>query len=381
MSTTPATPAARPVRLLIVDDSAMIRKLLIAGLEAHPQIEVVGAAADPYAARDLLVALRPDVITLDIEMPRMSGLDFLRKYMPVLPTPTLILSSLANGEQRIAVRALEAGAVDVVPKSMLRVGPELTAHMAELAQRIAAAARVDVTPRRAPALARPTALDHRPRQRAEVIVVGASTGGVHALAQLLPALPPDAPPVVVVQHMPAGFTTSLADRLDEISAVRVREVRGTELLRPGEVLLAPAVEQHLELACGAAGLEVRLVEGERVSYARPSVDVLFASTARAAGARAVGVILTGMGSDGAQGLLDMRRAGARTLAQDEASSVVFGMPKAAWQLGAAEELRPLTEIAPRALALAGHPGATTIPDTRGGDAQATAARASGRGTP
>lgn len=340
----------KKVRVLVVDDSALARKILVSGLSRDPTIEVIGTARDPYVARDILVKERPDVITLDVEMPRMDGVTFLKKYMPVIPTPTVMVSALTERGKRITIEALEAGAVDVVVKPKIGVVDEFPGMMDELCERVKAAAAVDVSRyartqfkvRRPVAPVEAVEALHETTDR--VIAIGASAGGVAALTRVIPAFPPAAPGIVVVQHMPAGFTTSFAERLNDLVAMQVKEAQSGDRVRPGLVLLAPGGERHMEVRRSGGEYRVVLREGEKVSGHKPSVDVLFHSVARQVGRNAAAVILTGMGNDGAEGLLAIRQAGGRTLAQDERTSVVFGMPRAAWERGAAERQVPLDEI-------------------------------------
>ena len=316
------------LRVLVVDDSRVIRRMLVEALRADPRIEVVGEAGDPYEARDLIVYQNPDVMTLDIEMPRMNGVDFLRRLMPQRAVPTLVLTG--NGA-RYAQEAREAGAADVLEKP---TSHEATRTLfASLPDRLLA-----LVGRPARALA----TERSPSDR--VIAIGASTGGIEALAVVLPGFPADSPAVVVVQHLPAKFTPTMARRLDGLCSMRVKEAEDGERLDRGVVLIAPG-DRHLEVLRGGSGYIVRLNDGEKVQGHRPSVSVLMHAVARAAGARAAGAVLTGMGRDGADGLLAMRKAGAFTVAQDEATSVVFGMPKAAAEIGAAERVVPLGDVA------------------------------------
>jgi two-component system chemotaxis response regulator CheB len=328
----------------VVDDSALVRSVLVRGLGNDPAIEVVGTARDPYEARDLLVKLRPDVVTLDLEMPRMDGLSFLRKFMAVLPTPTIVLSSLATPGSKVVSEALQAGAVDVLAKPSVGVSGGLDAGMADLIRRIKLAARSrvakKVTPVELPNGAS-TTLDVTTDQ---VIGIGASTGGVAALGRILPMLPPWLPGVVIVQHIAAGFSAGFAERLDALSAVRISEARDGDRVLRGHVLVAPGGTQHLSVVRYGGEYRIKLSAGAPVAGHVPSVDVLFDSLAQCAGVNAVGCLLTGMGADGARGLLRMRQAGARTLIQDRASSAVWGMPAAADELGAAERALPLTEL-------------------------------------
>lgn len=340
-------------RVLIVDDSALIRQLLTEVLSADPAIEVVGSAPDPYVAWEKIKQLSPDLITLDVEMPRMDGLSFLQRLMQLRPMPVLMVSSLTEAGCATTLRALELGAVDFVTKPKLDVRSGTVELADELHAKIKAAARAHVqrpvrrTANSAPALTATAML----RSTEVVLALGASTGGTEALREVLAALPANSPGIVVVQHMPEHFTTSFAERLDSLCRVRVREAADGDRVLPGHVLLAPGNWQ-MELTRSGATYKVRVQQTPPVNRHRPSVDVLFDSCARFAGSNAVGALLTGMGADGARGLLAMRRAGAATLAQDEATSVVFGMPKEAIQLGAAEEIVPLPSIAEALLRLA-----------------------------
>jgi two-component system chemotaxis response regulator CheB len=357
-----ANPGAerRPVRVLIVDDSAVVRQLLSRELARYPHIQVVGVAADPYIARDKIVQLQPDVLTLDIEMPRMDGLTFLRKLMAHHPMPVVVVSSLTGEGTRTAVEAMAAGAVDVVGKPGSAYSIESLSPI--LAQKVENAARARVRakpPAPATAAAAAAAAAHAPRAAGEamtattdkIVALGASTGGVQALTEVLSALPATAPGTVVVQHMPARFTASFAERLNGICQLEVKEAIDGDTVIPGRVIIAPG-GMHMRLRRSGARYYVEVVDGPEVQHQKPSVDVLFDSVAKYAGANAVGAILTGMGADGAAGLLNMRRAGARTIAQDEATSTVFGMPMEAIKCGAAERVLPLGEVARNLVALA-----------------------------
>ncbi len=338
----------KKIRVLIVDDSALVRKILSDGLSKDPCIEVVGTAPDPYRARDILVMERPDVITLDVEMPKMDGVTFLRKYMAVYPTPTVMVSSLTARGKKITIEALEAGAVDVVTKPETGVADELPRMLDLLREKVKAAASVRVRKRSADGAPARVATVRGSRALEEstdkVIAIGASTGGTEALARILPAFPPATPGIVVVQHMPAGFTASFASRLNTLCAMEVKEAEGGERIRPGLILVAPGGERHMLIRRSGGQYLAVLESGEKVSGHRPSVDVLFKSVASHAGGNAVAALLTGMGRDGAEGLLEIRKAGGRTFAQDQATSVVFGMPRAGWENGGAEKLLPLEDV-------------------------------------
>ncbi|HTS55481.1 MAG TPA: chemotaxis response regulator protein-glutamate methylesterase [Burkholderiales bacterium] len=344
------------IRVLVVDDSRLVREILVDIVNSHPDMRVVGMAEDPFQARVLIDKLQPDVLTLDVEMPRMSGLQFLEKLMRARPLPVVMISAHTEEGSAVTLRALELGAVDFVPKPRLNalIGEDYRGAVAEKV-RAAYAARV----RPAPAVAtpapavrtRPRRISHVPQsdQCDSVIVVGASTGGPEALRGFLTQLPADAPAVLVAQHMPEHFTRQFAQRLDGLCRMRVQEAGSDPAVHPGNVYIAPG-GQHLRVRrVGEARFALRLSSDEPVNMHRPSVDVLFDSAADAIGARAVGVILTGMGKDGAAGLLRMKLAGAHTLAQDEASSVVFGMPREAIALGAVDQVVPIHDMAQRVL--------------------------------
>ena len=327
------------VRVLVVDDSPTMRALITARLQRDPAIEVVGGAGDPLQAREMIKALNPDVLTLDVEMPRMNGIEFLERLMRLRPMPVVMVSTLTQRGAEATLQALELGAFDCVAKP---VAADVSDPFGDLAEKVKAAASSRVRlagPRAAapPPAAAPFCSNGR------VIAIGASTGGVEALIRILSALPENCPPTVVTQHMPATFTRSFAARLDRLCAAHVSEAEDGELLQPGRILIAPGGARHLEVAAGQKPA-CRLRESDLVNGHRPSVDVLFHSVAAACGARAVGVILTGMGRDGALGLAAMRQAGARTFGQDEASCVVYGMPRAAFEAGAVERQASLGDL-------------------------------------
>jgi two-component system chemotaxis response regulator CheB len=327
----------RRTRVLIVDDSAIVRKILAETLANEPDIEVVGVAPDAYVARQKILSLEPDVITLDIEMPRMDGLTFLKILMEHHPLPVLIISSLGHGEK--AIEALRLGAVEVLPKPG---GPYSVGDLrAQLAPRIRAAAQARIRPASRKTSSAPVPVDGA--GRSTVIAIGASTGGTEAIAEVLMRLPEDSPGIVIVQHIPAVFSESFASRLDRTCAMKVREAKHMDECVAGVALVAPG-NFHMTLVSRGDKKHVLLNSEPQVNYHRPSVDVLFQSVAKAAGADAIGVLLTGMGVDGARGLLEMRQKGASTIAQDESTSVVFGMPGEAIRLGAADRGTPISRI-------------------------------------
>lgn len=346
-----STTVLNKTKVLIVDDSAVMRQVLTEVLSRDPSLDVVGAAGDPYMAREKILRLEPDVLTLDVEMPRMDGLTFLEKLMRGHPMPVVMVSSLTERGCETTLRALELGAVDFVTKPKLDVANGTVDLADEILEKVKAAASAKVGRRNrprstpetiAPALAQ--AAGHSLiRTTQKVIAVGASTGGTEALREFLEPLPADAAGIVIVQHMPEKFTRSFAERLDGLCRIRVKEAEDGDRIIPGHALIAPG-NYHMEVFRNGAEYRVRTFVGEPVNRHRPSVDVLFHSCAQHLGANAVGVILTGMGADGARGLLEMHQAGARTIAQDEASCVVFGMPREAIQLGAADEVAPLNKI-------------------------------------
>lgn len=334
---------AKPVRVLIVDDSAVIRRLLSDLLSSDPEVEVVGTAPDPHVARERIKELSPDVITLDVEMPHMDGVTFLRKIMALRPMPVVMLSSLTQRGAEVTLEALEAGAVDFMPKPTAELtSGSIEIFAAELLAKVKAAARVRVGVRK-PVAARGPVRAPLGIPSKRIVLIGASTGGVEALKTVLMGLPPDCPPILVAQHMPARFTTAFARRLDQECPMAVCEAAHDQKVEAGTVYIAPG-SHHLELARRNGSFFCRLNDGPLVSGHRPSVDVLFRSAVQAAGASAVGVILTGMGKDGAAGLRQMRDAGARTLGQDADSSVVYGMPRVAWEVGAVERQLSLGRI-------------------------------------
>jgi two-component system, chemotaxis family, protein-glutamate methylesterase/glutaminase len=358
---TTALPSTRAARVILVDDSAIVRQVLQAQLSRQPGIEVVATAADPFAAREKILELKPDCVVLDIEMPRMDGLTFLKKLMKFHPVPTIICSSITPKGCTLALECLEAGAFEVVskPGGNFSVG-DVATRLAELIraathapkQTIAAAAAIvpAITAVNALTPAKPKVLPtaFRPGLSDRLIAIGTSTGGTEALREVLAALPIDVPPIVMVQHMPEGFTKAFADRLDRLCKIAVKEAEDGDALIPGRALLAPG-NRHMRLVRDGAGAAsrwiVRVADGPRVLRHKPSVEVLFESCAQYAGKNAMGIIMTGMGNDGATGLLSMRKAGALTVGQDEPSCVVYGMPREAALCGAVQVVSPLDKIA------------------------------------
>ena len=346
------------IRVLVIDDSASVRQAMTAILSADPQIEVIAAASDPFAAARHIQECVPDVITLDVEMPRMDGITFLRKLMQQCPVPVVMCSSLVEEGSDTLLQALEAGAVDIILKPRVGVTEHLNEAHQLICDTVKGAAHARVSPRSprvpsgpapkltADAMLPPPATGRAMSRTTEMVVcIGASTGGTEALREVLEALPANAPGIVIVQHMPESFTRAFARRLNSICEVDVKEAEDGDTVMRGHVLIAPGGLRHTLLERQGARYCVSVREGPLVSRHRPSVDVLFRSAARSAGSNAVGIIMTGMGDDGARGLLEMREAGARTVAQDEASSIVFGMPKEAIARGAAERVVPLDQIA------------------------------------
>jgi two-component system chemotaxis response regulator CheB len=349
----------RKIKVLIVDDSAIVRKLLAEALGSEADIEVVGTAPDPFVARDKILSLRPDVLTLDIEMPRMDGLTFLKKLMRFHPMPVIVISSLGQASSKIALEALQFGAVDVLAKPSGKYSVGELRH--DLPHKVRAAAHARL--QRAPAEATPVAVrppiaagfhpgpaGFHPGNSSAVIAIGASTGGTEAIRQVLMDLPLACPGVLIVQHIPPVFSTAFANRLNDLCRMQVKEAANGDRLTPGLALVAPG-NFHMTLRKAGGEYRVSVQDGPRVCYQRPAVDVLFESVASIAGPDAIGALLTGMGMDGAEGLLKMKRAGAKTIAQDEASCVVFGMPREAIRLGAVDHVLPLHRIAGELMAL------------------------------
>lgn len=338
------------IRVLIVDDSAVMRKLLTEFINAEPDLEVVGAAPDASTAREMIKTLNPDVLTLDVAMPKMDGLEFLERLMRLRPTPVVMVSSFTAAGSDTTLKALELGAVDFIGKPRMEARQSMEDYAHELADKLRAARSARL--RRPPAAADPAPAAPLASARGgsgKILFVGASTGGTEAIKQFLLGMPADCPPILIVQHMPESFTASFAKRLDTLCAPRVIESQGNEKVEPGTVYVAPG-HSHLQIRRGANGYVTELLQTPPVNRHRPAVDVLFQSAASLVGRNALGVILTGMGKDGAQGLLAMRQAGAHTYGQDEASCVVYGMPREAALIGAVEAVCSLEEMPRRVLA-------------------------------
>jgi two-component system chemotaxis response regulator CheB len=366
--TPPEKPGARPrIRVLIVDDSALVRRILSEVLSADPALEVVGTASDAYMARDKIKQLNPDVLTLDVEMPKMDGVTFLRNLMRLRPMPVVMVSSLTEHGAEVTLDALAVGAVDYLPKPKIDIAATLTDYADELRAKIRSAAGARVRPYTGAAtapgvngvaprlgvdavLAR-SSVRRQFRTTDRIIAIGASTGGTEAIKEVLVQLPADTPGIVITQHIPKAFSTPFARRMDACCQMTVYEAQDGQVILPGHVYIAPG-DQHLLVVRDGARYVCRLDDGPPVNRHKPSVDVLFRSVAQQAGRNAVGVILTGMGKDGAVGLKEMREAGGPTIAQDEATSVVWGMPGEAVAIGAAAETLPLGQVAARLSALA-----------------------------
>lgn len=334
----------KKIRVLCVDDSALVRSLMTEIINGHPDMEVVAVAPDPLVARELIKHHNPDVLTLDVEMPRMDGLDFLERLMRLRPMPVVMVSSLTERNSDVTLNALELGAVDFVTKPKLGLRDGLLEYSELIADKIRAASKS--RPRR------PLSSDaHQARRLVmpyatteKLVLIGASTGGTEAIRQVLEPLPANSPAIMITQHMPAGFTRSFVQRLNTLCSLAVHEAEHGQRVLPGNVYLAPGGVSHMKVGRSGANYVVELDPSEPVNRHRPSVDVLFCSAAQVVGRNAVGVLLTGMGKDGAQGMLAMKQAGAVTMAQDEASSVVFGMPREALRMGAADLEVPLSRI-------------------------------------
>ena len=337
----------RPIRVLIVEDSIVFRELLVQNLKRDPAIEVVGTAKDPFEARDAILACKPDVMTLDVELPRMSGIEFLRKLMPQYPLPVVVISSLSDK----VFDALNAGAVDFVAKPAVSSRTQLEDFIRnELLVKIKIASTAKISNIKKTVMAQEQQQLNVKGQEL-VVAIGASTGGTEAIFDVVKNYGTDIPGIVVVQHMPPGFTKMYAKRLNDQCRIRAKEAQTGDRVLPGTLLLAPGGDMHMHLVKVNGVYQVDIKRGPRVNGHCPSVDVLFESVAKVAGPKAVGIILTGMGGDGAKGLLQMRKAGARTIGQDESTCVVYGMPKVAYDLGAVEHQEKLSDIARRTYAL------------------------------
>jgi two-component system, chemotaxis family, protein-glutamate methylesterase/glutaminase len=338
----------KKLKVLIIDDSALVRDILKKGLSQDPNIEIVGAAPDVFIGRDMIVKYRPDVLTLDIEMPRMDGVEFLRKLMPQFPLPVVVVSSLTQKGKDITLQALDAGAVDYVPKPAKDVARGLNEMMMELRTKITIASTANVShwknkkpePKERQTI---TATKALAESTDKVIVIGASTGGTEAIRKVIENLPQSTPGIVVVQHMPAGFTKTFADRLNQLCLMTVKEAEDGDRIYNGRILIAPG-DFHMKVIRSGGRYLVVCEDGDKVNGHRPSVDILMNSAAMHVGSNAFGVILTGMGNDGARGLRAMKDAGAQTIGQDEASSVVYGMPKVAHEMGGVDKQMPLDKI-------------------------------------
>ena len=337
---------SKKIRVLIIDDSALIRSILKEVINSYADMEAIGAASNPLQAREMIKSLNPDVLTLDIEMPEMDGLTFLEKLMRLHPMPVLMISTLTERGSEATLRALELGAVDFLPKPKLGVVEGMQAYADEIADKIRLASRARIkrtVPNTAPVVSLPS-MGKRMGSTEKLIIVGASTGGTEALKELLVPMPPDAPAILIAQHMPEAFTKSFAARLDGLCKMTVSEGVHGERVMPGHVYIAPG-HSHMLVKRSGSNYMIELSQAATVNHHRPSVEVLFRSAAQHVGPNAIGVMLTGMGKDGAVGMLEMRQAGSYNYAQDEASCVVYGMPRAAVEIGATHEILPVQKMA------------------------------------
>lgn len=339
------------IKVLIIDDSALVREILTRGLSSDPGLEVVGSAPDVFVGRDMIVKHRPDVLSLDIEMPRMDGIEFLKKLMPQYPIPVVVVSSLTQKGKEITIQALESGAVDFVPKPASDIARGLEDMMLELRTKLKIASSANVSEwknkrfEKAQKKIIPPSAKALSESTDKVIAIGASTGGTEAIRKVVTMLPPTIPGIVIVQHMPPGFTKTFSDRLNEVSLVQVKEAESGDRVMQGRVLVAPG-DYHMKVVRSGGIYEVEIFKEDKINGHRPSVDALFFSVAEQVAANAYGIMLTGMGGDGAKGMLAMKKAGAKTIGQDEATSVVYGMPKVAYEMGAVDIQTSLERIAP-----------------------------------
>lgn len=340
------------IRVLCVDDSALMRQILTEMINSQPDMEVIATAPDPIIARDLIKQLDPDVLTLDVEMPKMDGLDFLARIMRLRPMPVVMVSTLTQKGSDITLKALELGAIDFVTKPQIGIRDKMLSYTELLADKIRIAAKAKINKTKVQQAAPSIVQFQSTGSVNTVIAIGASTGGTEAIREVLERMPTSVPPIVITQHMPAGFTYSFAERLNKICTIEVKEAEHGDMLRKGIALIAPG-DKHLEIKRVAGGFQAVLNDGPTVNRHKPSVDVLFNSVAQHVGKNAVGAILTGMGADGAKGLLEMKNKGAWTIAQNEASCVVFGMPREAIVLEAASEILHIKDITKHILAKAG----------------------------
>ncbi|MFN7086573.1 MAG: chemotaxis response regulator protein-glutamate methylesterase [Burkholderiales bacterium] len=356
----------KKISVVVIDDSALIRKILSEIINGQHDMQVVGAAPDPLVAREMIRSLNPDVITLDVEMPKMDGLDFLERLMRLHPMPVLMVSTLTERGSEVTLRALELGAVDFVAKPKVDISHGMKEYAAEIVEKLRAAAQAKLRYRPALTVAPRLTADavlpavaNRIASTEKLIIIGASTGGTEAIREVLVKMPPDCPGILITQHMPEAFTKSFANRLNNLCRIVVTEARDGERILPGHAYVAPG-HSHLLLKRSGANYVTELSQAPPVNRHRPSVDVLFRSAANYAGKNAIGVILTGMGKDGAAGMLEMKRAGAYNFAQDEATCVVFGMPKEAIAVGAVDETVPLHEMAKHVLSRVAAMGPQTV---------------------
>ncbi len=352
----------RKIKVLIIDDSALIRSILKEVVNSFPDMEAVGAASNPLQAREMIKTFNPDVLTLDVEMPEMDGLTFLEKLMRLRPMPVLMISSLTEKGSDAALRALELGAVDFLPKPKLGISEGLREYADEIAEKIRTANSTRMPQRVAASTTSNDPLPdlgNRITSTEKIIIVGASTGGTEAIKEFLIRLPADSPGILIAQHMPEAFTKSFAARLDSLCKISVKEAAGNERVLPGHAFIAPG-HSHLLLKRSGANYMTELSQAPPVNHHRPSVEVLFRSAAQNAGKNVIGVMLTGMGKDGAVGMLEMRQAGAYNFAQNEETCVVFGMPREAIAVGAVDEIVPIQDMAQRVLYRLAQSGARNI---------------------